>query len=108
MNLKNYEHINIFFSIKMTEENLKVSVRIVNIVFSSPENVLYYNVSFYCENTEKEYERGYIYFLSDDGEKWECTFRHVNLRKLKLDHIFTDSMITKHLTEIISKLVSEK
>ena len=92
----------------MTEENLKVSVRIVNIVFSSPENVLYYIVSFYCENTEKEYERGYIYFLSDDGEKWKCQSRYNELSNLKLDHIFTDSMITQYLTEVKSKLVPKK
>ena len=87
----------------MTEENLEVYMSHGHLIFYENEDRFHYYVTFRCENKENNLERGDLIFTSEDGEKWSCTFRHINLRNLKLDHIFTDSIITKHLTEVMSK-----
>ena len=81
----------------MTEENLEVTMAQGHLIFYENEDQFHYSFIFRCENKENNLESGDLIFISEDGEKWECIFCHVNLRNLKLDHIFTDSMITKHL-----------
>ena len=98
----------IFFSFKMRGQNVNVSLKLASIVFLSLENIFYYNISFFCENTQNLSESGDILFSSEDGKKWKCFSREDKLCNLKLDHIFTDSKITKHFTEVKSKLVPEK
>ena len=58
-----------FFSIKMTGEEVKVSLRNVGIFYLPEEDRFLYDIGFRCKNVENKFERGYICFTSDDSEK---------------------------------------
>ena len=98
----------IFFSIKMKRENVKIRLEYVCIWFSDDNDRLSYELHFFCEDVENEDEGEYMNFRSDDGQKWRKSVCKDDLYGHKLDHIFTDSMITKHFTEVKSKLVPKK
>ena len=93
---------NIFFSIKMEVENIKIRIEEIMLRFGIETDQISYIIGFICKNTESPYEWGCISFQSDDRVKWKCTHRANRLCNLKLDHIFTDSM----LSNMISKYVN--
>ena len=81
------------FSIKMEVENIKIRIEEIMLRFGIVEKIIYI-IIFGCENTESPYEWGCISFQSDDRVKWKCTHRNNKICNLKLDHIFTDTMLS--------------
>ena len=61
-------------------------------------------IGMFCSNTENKLEQGQLTFDLDNGQTWKCRHRDNILCNLKLGHILSDSMITKIVSEKLSKL----
>ena len=84
----------------MEEENIKIRIEEIMLRFGIVHTTPI--IRFICENTESPYEWGCISFQLDDRLKWKCTHRNNKICNLKLDHIFTDSMLSNTVSKYVN------
>ena len=89
----------------MEQANIKYRIDYISLMFTgfNDDAISKYVLQIICHRTDGERECGLLLFESADCNTWKCTRRDNELCNLKLDNIFTDSMLTRMISEKLSK-----